>query len=256
AGARSDAFLQGGRRSVERRRGARGGAYRARDRRDRDRAPRVGRRRRHDREPVARRCPARGLARAGVGPDHVRSDRLRRGRPSAHRDVDGLRVAARRQRPARRDLAYPHAVAAQPPRREGPRRSRQHRRAPGGGQRGRRRAGAVRRARSRHAAHAGEDLARDAGGSRKGSSRMTVDRVGGLALALLALFTLEESYRLRLPLGSLQSPGPAYVPVLLALLLLALGVLVAALGARTAPLAVIESREWRHAVAILLVCAF
>ena len=85
---------------------------------------------------------------------------------------------------------------------------------------------------------------------------MTVDRVGGLALALLALFTLEESYRLRLPLGSLQSPGPAYVPVLLALLLLALGVLVAALGARTAPLAVIESREWRHAVAILLVCAF
>ena len=41
---------------------------------------------------------------------------------------------------------------------------------------------------------------------------MTVDRVGGLALALLALFTLEESYRLRLPPGSLQSPGPAYVP--------------------------------------------
>ena len=85
---------------------------------------------------------------------------------------------------------------------------------------------------------------------------MTVDRVGGIALAALALFTLEESYRLRLPLGSLQNPGPAYLPVLLALLLLGFGVLVAALGGRTAQLMSVGWHEWRHGAAILLVCAF
>ena len=85
---------------------------------------------------------------------------------------------------------------------------------------------------------------------------MTVDRVGGVALAVLALYTLEESYRLRLPLGTLQNPGPAYLPVLLALLLFGLGVLVAALGTRTAQLAAVGWHEWRHGAAILLVCAF
>jgi hypothetical protein len=85
---------------------------------------------------------------------------------------------------------------------------------------------------------------------------VTVDRVGGIALAALALFTLEESYRLRLPLGSLQNPGPAYLPVLLALLLLGFGVLVAALGGRTAQLAAVGWHEWRHGAVILLVCAF
>jgi tripartite tricarboxylate transporter TctB family protein len=85
---------------------------------------------------------------------------------------------------------------------------------------------------------------------------MTIDRVGGLALAALALFTLEETRRLKLPLGSLQSPGPAYVPVLLALLLFAFGVLVAAFGARSAEIARVGWSEWRHAVAILAVCAF
>jgi tripartite tricarboxylate transporter TctB family protein len=85
---------------------------------------------------------------------------------------------------------------------------------------------------------------------------MTIDRVGGVALAALALFTLEETRRLKLPLGSLQSPGPAYAPVLLAVLLLGFGVLVAAFGARTARIARVGWGEWRHAVAILAVCAF
>jgi hypothetical protein len=61
---------------------------------------------------------------------------------------------------------------------------------------------------------------------------VTIDRVGGGALALLALFTLEETYRLRLPLGSLQNPGPAYLPVLLALLLLGFGILTIVFGAK------------------------
>ena len=85
---------------------------------------------------------------------------------------------------------------------------------------------------------------------------MTIDRAGGLTLALLALFVLEECYRLRLPLGTVQSPGPSYVPVLLALLLLGVAVLVAAFGARATPLSSVSWSEWRHAAAITAVCAF
>jgi hypothetical protein len=46
------------------------------------------------------------------------------------------------------------------------------------------------------------------------------------------------------------------LPVLLALLLLGFGVLVAALGGRTAQLAAVGWSEWRHGAVILLVCAF
>jgi hypothetical protein len=85
---------------------------------------------------------------------------------------------------------------------------------------------------------------------------MTIDRVGGVVLALLALFLIEETWRLRLPMGNLQNPGPAYMPVLLALLLFGFAVLIVALGARTERVAAVGWQEWRHAVAILLVCAF
>ena len=83
---------------------------------------------------------------------------------------------------------------------------------------------------------------------------MTIDRVGGAALAALALFTLLESRTL--PLGTLQNPGPAYVPVLLAGLLFVFGVCIAALGARSARLAAVGWSEWKHGLAILGACAF
>jgi hypothetical protein len=85
---------------------------------------------------------------------------------------------------------------------------------------------------------------------------MTIDRVGGGALALLALLTLEETYRLRLPLGSWQNPGPAYVPVLLALLLLVFGILAFAAGAKAERVSAVGWSEWRHGAAILAACAF
>jgi len=85
---------------------------------------------------------------------------------------------------------------------------------------------------------------------------MTIDRFGGGMLALLALFTIEETWRLRLPMGNLQSPGPAYMPVLLAMLLLVFGVLVAAMGGRAARVAEVVWSEWRHAMMILVVIAF
>jgi hypothetical protein len=83
---------------------------------------------------------------------------------------------------------------------------------------------------------------------------LTVDRVGGGALVVLALFTLWECRKL--PLGSLRHPGPAYMPVLLALLLLVFGAIIWALGARAARVAAVEVREWAHAGAILADCAF
>lgn len=83
---------------------------------------------------------------------------------------------------------------------------------------------------------------------------LTTDRVAGGALILLALFTLWESRRL--PLGSLRHPGPAYMPVALAVLLLVLGILVVLADRHAAAVAAVGWTEWRHAVAIFAVCAF
>ncbi|HEU4369432.1 MAG TPA: tripartite tricarboxylate transporter TctB family protein [Methylomirabilota bacterium] len=85
---------------------------------------------------------------------------------------------------------------------------------------------------------------------------MRIDRASGVALVLLAAAVLEESWRLRLPLGTLATPGPAYMPAVLAAGLLAAGVLVAALSRSTATLGGAGWSEWRHSAAILATCAF
>jgi len=59
---------------------------------------------------------------------------------------------------------------------------------------------------------------------------MTTDRVAGAALVGLALVVFWASRGL--PLGSLRNPGPAYLPVALALVLLGFGALLVALGKR------------------------
>ena len=84
---------------------------------------------------------------------------------------------------------------------------------------------------------------------------MTTDRAAGAALVAVGLVALVESLR-AFPLGSLHRPGPAYMPVLLALLLVAFGIAVAALGARAPALRDLRWSEWRHAVAILGASAF
>jgi putative tricarboxylic transport membrane protein len=85
---------------------------------------------------------------------------------------------------------------------------------------------------------------------------MSVDRVSGIGLAVLALLVLEETWRQRLPLGSVATPGPAYFPGVLALLLLAAGLALAALGAGGPRVASLQWHEWRHSVAIFAACAF
>ena len=78
--------------------------------------------------------------------------------------------------------------------------------------------------------------------------------VAGAALVLVSLVVLVESRSL--PLGSLRTPGPAYVPVVLALVLLGFGSLIFVLGGQAPRLMAVGWSEWRHAVAIFLVCAF
>ena len=83
---------------------------------------------------------------------------------------------------------------------------------------------------------------------------MTADRAAGLGLALVGLYAIWESRAL--PLGSLRQPGPGYLPVVLALVLVALGALIAALGSTGRRL---RDAEWAgagHALAVLGACAF
>jgi hypothetical protein len=83
---------------------------------------------------------------------------------------------------------------------------------------------------------------------------LTTDRAAGSVLVLVGLVALWESQQF--PLGSLARPGPAYMPVVLGLLLVAFGALVAVMGARSGPLSAVGWHEWRHAVAIFAACAF
>jgi hypothetical protein len=80
------------------------------------------------------------------------------------------------------------------------------------------------------------------------------DRVAGVALVLFALYVLWEDRVL--PLGTFHSPGPGYMPMVLALLLAAMGGLVILAGGAAAPFATISWTEWRHAIAILGCCIF
>jgi len=82
---------------------------------------------------------------------------------------------------------------------------------------------------------------------------LNTDRVTGAALAIFALLVLWESRAL--PFGSLRTPGPAYVPVVLALVLLVLGVLIAATGAGAPRLDAVGWGEAPRALVILAVCA-
>jgi Tripartite tricarboxylate transporter TctB family len=83
---------------------------------------------------------------------------------------------------------------------------------------------------------------------------MTIDRVAGLALVLFGLVAIEESRAF--PFGTLHRPGPAFMPTLLAALLIVFGAVVFAMGARARRLAEVDWHEWRHAVAIFVACAF
>jgi hypothetical protein len=83
---------------------------------------------------------------------------------------------------------------------------------------------------------------------------MTIDRIGGIALVILAGFVAFESRVL--PLGTHQVPGPGYLPLLLAIVLGVLGLFLIA-AKRKAP--AIRSLKWPegiHAMALVACCFF
>jgi putative tricarboxylic transport membrane protein len=83
---------------------------------------------------------------------------------------------------------------------------------------------------------------------------LTTDRVAGVALVAIGLYVLWESRVL--PLGTLRNPGPAYMPIVLALLVMFFGVLTALSTGASTRIAAVGWRESRHAIVILAVCAF
>jgi putative tricarboxylic transport membrane protein len=87
-----------------------------------------------------------------------------------------------------------------------------------------------------------------------GKAEMTIDRVSGAFLVFVGLFVVWE--RRVLPLGTTSHPGPGYVPLLLALLLLVLGTILIVQGKGAKALRSVTWSEAPHAVAILGCCLF
>ena len=82
----------------------------------------------------------------------------------------------------------------------------------------------------------------------------TIDRLSGGFLVLVGLFVVWE--RRVLPLGTTHHPGPGYVPLLLAILLILFGAILIARGKGARPLGSLSWSEAPHAVAILGCCIF
>ena len=79
------------------------------------------------------------------------------------------------------------------------------------------------------------------------------DQFSGLMLIVLAAYVGWENRVY--PVGTLQEPGPGYLPLLLAVLLGAIGLLVALTGSRSVPFASLQWSEGVRAVVILAACA-
>jgi len=85
-------------------------------------------------------------------------------------------------------------------------------------------------------------------------ARLTIDRLSGAFLVLVGLFVVWE--RRVLPLGTTSHPGPGYVPLLLAILLILLGVILIVRGKDSPAFRSLSWPEAPHAVAILGCCIF
>ncbi|OGA54581.1 MAG: hypothetical protein A3F74_22315 [Betaproteobacteria bacterium RIFCSPLOWO2_12_FULL_62_58] len=78
------------------------------------------------------------------------------------------------------------------------------------------------------------------------------DQFSGLMLLVLSLYIAWENRVY--PIGSLQEPGPGYMPLLLAIFLGVMGLLIALMGAKSQLLAEIRWPETTRAIMILLAC--
>ena len=83
---------------------------------------------------------------------------------------------------------------------------------------------------------------------------MTRDRISGAILISCALAAAWESRSF--PLGTMQRPGPGYLPILLIIGLGTAGLIILARGKSSPRLQSTKWSEWRHPAAILAVCVF
>ncbi len=83
---------------------------------------------------------------------------------------------------------------------------------------------------------------------------MTTDRFSAIALGVFALLVIWDSHPL--PLGTLRQPGPAFIPILLASLLLIFAVILVLTSSRAPSLSSVSWTEWRPALAILAASLF
>ena len=83
---------------------------------------------------------------------------------------------------------------------------------------------------------------------------MTVNRISGTVLLAFAIYMAIETRHL--PLGSSSQPGPAYLPLILTLLMAILGVILICLGRSSPNVRSIAWPEGFHAVAIVACCFF
>jgi hypothetical protein len=87
-------------------------------------------------------------------------------------------------------------------------------------------------------------------GRKRGGLRS--DQFSGLTLLALSLYVAWENRAY--PIGTLQEPGPGYVPLLLAVFLGVTGLLIAVWGGKSTPLTSIRWTETKRAVVILGAC--
>ena len=83
---------------------------------------------------------------------------------------------------------------------------------------------------------------------------LTVDQVAGSVFAAFSLLVLWETRTI--PFGFLAEPGPGVMPTVLAITLLACSIAVVIGGRVGKRASAVTWEEWRHAVAILGMCAF
>jgi putative tricarboxylic transport membrane protein len=89
-------------------------------------------------------------------------------------------------------------------------------------------------------------------GTERTSGGLRSDQFSGLMLLALALYVGWENRAY--PLGTLQEPGPGYLPLLLVIFLGAMGLLIALWGLKSEPLAAVKWPEAKRAVLILVAC--
>lgn len=79
------------------------------------------------------------------------------------------------------------------------------------------------------------------------------DQFSGLMLLALALYVGWAN--LEYPVGTLQEPGPGYMPLLLAIFMGAIGLMIALWGRKSAPLSSMRWPEVTRAIIVLIACA-